>query len=236
MPEPLRPADPAQAERLHTFAHDIKNRIGGLWEVLRMLRSGAEGIDQEELISFAERGFFGAQRDVESLLDDLRVERGITLRDTAPFNPMICLQEAVTKEKYRLEKKDQHLRINGSINAQVIGDPHWITLLLQALISNASKFSGRGSMIVADISSSKNEVAMRVIDQGIGLSPEDMPHLFTRYTMLTSRSTEGEAQSRGTLARAKQWAEAHGGSLSATSEGAGKGSVFEVRLPIADQE
>jgi signal transduction histidine kinase len=67
----------------------------------------------------------------------------------------------------------------------------------------------------------------------VGLSGKDLEEIFTRYAMLSSQSTGGESQARSTLSRAKQWAEAQGGTLSASSQGIGKGSSFTVALLVA---
>ena len=220
-----------QAERLHTFAHDIKNRLGTLWEALRMLRSGPiEGVDPDELMSFAERGFFQAQRDLEDLLDDFHVERGVSAERT-PFDMRKSLDEALRNEDYRLRKKGQRVDVRGPAEAPASGDARLTTQLLQALISNASKFSSRDSVIGVEFSNGGQGTTIRVTDSGCGLLPEDLAAVFTRYIILSSRSTDGEPQSRGTLARAKQWAEAQGGTLDVASEGIGKGCVFTLRLP-----
>lgn len=232
MPEPpVRPADELQAERLHTFAHDIKNRLGSLWEAVRMLRSGPnDGIDPDELMTFAERGFFQAQRDLEDLLDDFAVERGITA-DRSPFDLRKSLDDALKNEDYRLKKKGQRVEISGPAQVMTNGDARLTTQLLQALISNASKFSSRDAVITIGVSNGIERGTVRVTDSGCGLATEDLQAVFKRYVILASRSTNGEPQSRGTLARAKQWAEAQGGTLDAASDGIGKGCVFTLRLP-----
>ena len=228
---PLRPADTDQAERLHTFAHDIKNRLGSLWEALRLLRSGpVDSLDPEELMAFAERGFFHAQRDLEDLLDDFGVDRGIAA-ECAPFDLMNCLAEALTNEDYRLRKKGQHVNVKAPNSAQALGDARLVTQILQALISNASKFSPRNAVINVEVISATAGPVVRVIDTGRGLSAEDLAHVFKRYIMLSSRSTDGEPQSRGSLARARQWAETQNGTLEAMSDGTGKGCEFRLRLP-----
>jgi len=232
MAEPsLRPADSDQAERLHTFAHDIKNRFGALWEALRLLKDGpVEGMDGSELMSFAERGFFSAQRDLEQLLDDFGVDRTVQA-ERVPFDLIACVNGALRNEEYRLGKKDQHVVVSGLSEASAVGDARWTGQIVQALISNASKFSSRGAEIRVHIEDGAGMRTVRVADSGCGLSAEDLLNVFTRYSILSSRSTDGEPQSRGTLGRAKQWAEAQGGTLSAESQGTGKGCVFTLELP-----
>ena len=232
MPDPLlRPADRDQAERLHTFAHDIKNRLHALWEALRMLHEGpAEGPDKAELMAFAERGYFSAQRDVERLLDDLAVDRNVKA-ERVPFDLTACLNTALRNEAHRLTKKGQTVDVDAPAALSTTGDAHWATQILQALISNASKFSPRGAAIAIRASSTPEGVAVTVTDNGTGLSETDLGDLFTRYAILSSRTTSGEPQARGTLARARQWAWAQGGNLHAESAGTGQGARFTLALP-----
>jgi signal transduction histidine kinase len=227
----LNPADTDQAERLHTFAHDIKNRLGALWETLRLLRSAPDdGLDQEQLMSFAERGFFHAQRDLETLLDDFGVERGIRA-DRSPFDLTKSVEDALKNEDYRLRKKGQRVDVQGPPGLHASGDGRLTTQIIQALISNASKFSPRDAVIALEVSNGNDGCKVHVSDGGCGLSAEDLVHVFTRYSILSSRSTDGEPQSRGTLARVKQWAEAQSGALDAASEGVSRGCVFTLQLP-----
>ncbi len=234
MPEHLlTPADGGQAERLHTFAHDIKNRIGGLWEAFRLLREGPpEGMEQNDLLTFAERGYFNAQRELEDLLDDLHVQRGVTA-ERVRFELTTSLKEALRNEDFRLRKKGQSVSVRGPELVHAMGDARWTSQILQALVSNASKFSPHGSSITIDVTVTNGFCQVRVTDEGCGLSQEDLKQVFRRYIILSSRSTAGEPQSRGTLGRAGQWAEAQGGTLTAGSEGLGKGATFQLTLPAA---
>jgi signal transduction histidine kinase len=225
---------PEQSDRLHVFAHDIKNRLTGLWEVLRALRAAdPDGLDPEELGRYAERAYFNAQRDLEDLLDDLHVDRNVTVHERSSIDLMEGLNRVLAQENHRLTRKEQTVVMDRTRTHMVLGDTLWLSRCLQALISNASKFSPRGSSIHVRVAHSVGTVSIAVTDQGVGLSATDLASVFTRYAMLSSRSTEEESQARGTLARAKHWAEAQSGSLQASSDGVGKGSTFTLVLPAA---
>ncbi|MBK8341119.1 MAG: sensor histidine kinase [Flavobacteriales bacterium] len=103
--------------------------------------------------------------------------------------------------------------------------------MVHGLLTNASKFSATGSEIRLFATKEEGWVILCVDDHGVGLAPEEIPELFVRYAWLSSRSTAGEGQARSTLARARQCAHLHQGSLDAESEGIGKGMRFTLRLP-----
>lgn len=227
-------ADHAQAERLHVFAHDLRNRLTGMWEVMKALRAGDPAMDADELHAFAEKGYIQAQRQIEDLLDDFHVDRRVRISDVGPVLLAPLVQEALSREHHRLERKGQRVVFGGDQFARVKGDAHWIGQILQALISNASKFSPRGSVVHIDVDRADDMVRVHVKDAGVGMDKADLEHVFKRFALLVSRSTDGEQQSRSTLARARQWSEAMQGALTAQSPGVGEGTTFTLELPAAD--
>ena len=225
-------ANAEQAERLHRFAHDIRNRLSGIREVLRHLSQPSPDGNGAELALFAEQQFFKALREVESLLDDMQVERGIGTLQRENFDPAELIARAIANMEHRFARKEQKVTTDLAKDLRIEGDVACLTELITALLSNASKFSPRGSRIHISLARSAQNAVVRVRDTGVGLNAADLEQVFVRYAWLGSTSTDGEAQGRGTLARAAQWAQAHGGTLRAESGGNGQGSTFVLELPL----
>ncbi len=228
-------ADPTQADRLHHFAHDLRNRLAAIQQVLQQFKAvGAD--DADELITFGEQQYFKAMRSTEELLDDLGVERGITIVTRTPIDLGELTTKAIAGISHRLERKQQ--TVEASVHPDVIvnGDVHWLNELVNALLTNASKFSGTGTMIHVALERQGDMAVLSIRDHGAGLTPDDLQQVFVRYAWLESHSTNGESQGRSTLGRARQWATAHGGELSAQSDGPGKGSTFTLRIPLASAQ
>lgn len=230
----LPKADPEQAERLHRFAHDLRNRLAAIQQVLGHLVPNDADAEQLELKTFGEQQYFKAMREVERLLDDLQVDRNPGPVATAPLDPHPVLERALADLQHRFTRKEQQVEVNGTLSP-ALADTRTLNDLLSALLSNASKFSPSGSTIRVLLSNTDRHALIAVQDPGTGLDAEDLDQVFVRYAWLKSRSTAGEAQGRSTLARARQWAEAMGGQLAAYSDGPGKGSTFTVRLALACQ-
>lgn len=228
---PALAANAAQAERLHRFAHDLKNRLTGLHQALGFALDGSNG--QEELRTFGERQFFDALRNVEDLLDDLAVARGPGQLQLVRTDLAEVVRTAVKDQSYRFEAKHQRLEQELPEHIMVNGDAHLLRDLAGALLSNASKFTPKGGAVRLSLKTVEGRAVLQVTDQGVGLNEADLGNVFRRYAMLSSRSTAGEAQGRGTLARARQWAHAHGGELEAASPGEGAGCTFTLSLPLA---
>lgn len=225
-------ANAEQAERLHRFAHDIRNRLSGIREVLRHLNEPSPDGNNAELALFAEQQFFKALREVESLLDDMQVERGIGILQRESLDPQDLVTRAIANMEHRFTRKDQKVTTDLAKDLRIQGDVACLTELITALLSNASKFSPRGSGIHVSLGRSGQNAVVRVRDNGVGLSAADLEQVFVRYAWLDSKSTDGEAQGRSTLARAAQWAKAHNGTLRAESPGSAEGSSFVLELPI----
>ena len=237
MPDEAAAFDPCNAperdERLHRFSHALKNRLGSLWQAATMLHDLPEGPERAQLLAMAEKSYFNGARELESLMDDFSVPRGISKVQRAPVELKGLLEHCIGNIAYRTEKKNQHVVLHADEVISLNGDRHILEQLFEALLSNASKFSPKGSSIQVTAKRHAGEVFVEIQDQGVGLTKEDLQDVLKRYVILSSRSTDGESQARSTLARAGQWAQAHGGTLTATSSGTGKGSCFSVRLPWA---
>lgn len=224
-------ASSEQAERLHTFSHDLRNRLIGLHQVLGRLKEPTPDDERVELGLYGEQQFFKALREVERLMDDLQVPRGITAPELRDIDLGVLLRERIDLLLFRFERKGQRIVTDIDEPLMAKADPRIIGDLIDALLSNASKFSPTGSDIEVGLHGNGSEVELRVQDHGTGLSPADLEQVFVRFAWLNSRPTTGESQGRGTLARALDWACAHGGSLSAESAGEGHGCTFTLRLP-----
>lgn len=223
-------ATPAQAERLHTYAHDLRNRLASMQQALRMLSGPGPDLDPAELGIFAEQQFFKAMRQLEELLDDLEVDRSSGALTTSPVDLGQLLDLAVASQRHRSERKQQTVEVVLPEALHVMANADTLDRMLCALMSNASKFSDVGAKTRVEVALDGEHVLIHVIDSGVGLKPSDLEQLFDRYAWLSSRSTAGEEQGRSTLAKALEWAKAMGGNLTATSEGPGTGTTFTLAL------
>jgi two-component system, OmpR family, phosphate regulon sensor histidine kinase PhoR len=223
----------AQAERLHTFAHDLRNRLAGLQQVLNHLSSLCNTEEERALLTFGEQQQFKALREVEQLLDDMGVVRGVGHLALASTPLHSAVDKAIGLLAHRFQRKEQEVVLDMPTDIRIMAEAHHLGEVLNAVLSNASKFSPRGSSIHVHARSTGDRIALSVIDHGVGLSAEDLEQVFTRYAWLASRPTEGEAQGRSTLARARQWMHAMEGELTASSAGAGEGCTFTATFQAA---
>ncbi len=221
-----------QAERLHRFAHDLRNRLIGLQQVLAQLREGSPDPDREELAVFGEQQFFKALREVEDVMDDLGVERGSVKPVFAPVHLAELVRSHIDLMQHRFQRKRQLLELDLDEELSVQADTRMLGDVLDTLLSNASKFSAVDAVISVTTKADGHSAMILVKDNGTGLSAEDLERVFIRFAWLGNRPTGSESQGRGTLARAREWMIALGGGLTAESAGTGHGCTFTAHLPI----
>ncbi|MCX6123668.1 MAG: HAMP domain-containing sensor histidine kinase, partial [Proteobacteria bacterium] len=111
-------------------------------------------------------------------------------------------------------------------------EPYLIRRVLDNLISNAVKYSNRGTDISLSVERSLDSVVFAVKDQGQGIPISEVPSIFREFQKSSIRPTEGEQSSGLGLAIAKKFVERHGGKISVVSE-LGKGSKFWFTIPLS---
>jgi CheY-like chemotaxis protein len=114
----------------------------------------------------------------------------------------------------------------------VSGDPARLQQVVWNLLANAVKFTPKGGHVQVLLERVDSHIEVSVIDTGVGIAPEFLPHIFERFSQADSSTTRRHGGLGLGLAIVKQLAELHGGSVRAKSPGAGQGSTFVVSLPV----
>jgi signal transduction histidine kinase len=142
-----------------------------------------------------------------------------------------ALEAAAGSIRPVVEQKDQELVVTLSpVPFLIEADPSRLHQMLLNLLGNASKFTARGGHIYLGATVETDMAVIRVRDDGIGIPPDMLPHIFDLFTREETREwTPGLGVG---LAVVKELATLHGGSVEVRSPGTGKGSVFALRLPF----
>jgi signal transduction histidine kinase len=108
--------------------------------------------------------------------------------------------------------------------------------VLVNLIQNAGAFTRHGGTIWVKVSLEANEAVVKVEDNGVGISPEMLPHIFDLFTQAEFAGDRRGAGLGIGLSVVKDLTTLHGGSVQVRSDGIGKGSEFTIRIPLAPGE
>ena len=130
--------------------------------------------------------------------------------------------------------KQQSITVSATPNLTTACDADRIREAIDNLISNAIKYSPIGGKISVQVGQEQNKNVIRIVDEGAGLSPEDIGRLFGRFQRLTAKPTAGESSTGLGLSIVKRIIDMHGGEVTAHSAGPGQGSTFTITLPAAD--
>src|SRR5205814_10162136 len=117
-------------------------------------------------------------------------------------------------------------------DVRALVDPTRVNQIITNLLTNAAKFTPRGGQITVELVVDKGQAAVRVTDSGAGIPPDQVERIFDMFARIT-HGDGGESGLGIGLALARRLAELHGGGLTASSAGEGKGSTFVLGLPTA---
>jgi signal transduction histidine kinase/CheY-like chemotaxis protein len=234
----LQRANGFKNEILGTVAHDLKNPLGvilGRTEMLTELiaaGSSRDGItSQVEHIRDATKRLTSM---VDHLISDAMADAfDITIRREA-VDVAALVAEVVDANQPLAVNKQQSMTVSAARNLVTMCDADRIREAIDNLISNAIKYSPIGGRISVQVDQDADKTAIRIVDEGAGLSPEDIGRLFGRFQRLSAKPTAGESSTGLGLSIVKRIIDMHGGEVTANSSGPGQGSTFTITLPATD--
>ncbi|MGH8116697.1 MAG: PAS domain S-box protein, partial [Rhodanobacteraceae bacterium] len=229
----LQRASRAKDEFLAMLGHELRNPLAPITTTLELMKLRAPE-------TFArERGVIEGQvRYLTDLVDDLldvaRIARGKIELKLARVDVGEIVKAAVETTQSAMEERRQVLHVDVDDGIAVSGDRRRLVQVLVNLLTNAAKYSPPDRNIHLSAGAEKGQVVVRVRDEGQGIAPDLLQHVFESF----SQGSQSIDRARGGLglglAIVRNLAELHGGSVTAASDGAYKGSEFTVRLPLLD--
>ena len=227
----LKKLNEVKTEFVNNVSHDLRSPLTSIMGYVELLKR--VGDINEKQAEFIER-IQSSIRQITSLIQELLQLGKIESRLDANFR--ICslppiVEEVMTGFKLVAAEKNQILkfdRVDGI--PSVYGDSMQLRQLFQNLIGNAIKYTGQGGKIVVEVGQEKEQVIVRVSDNGRGIPLEDQSKIFERFYRSKNVSTEIEGTGLG-LSITKTIVDNHRGRIWVDSK-LGEGSVFSVVLPI----
>ncbi len=169
-------------------------------------------------------------RLIDDVLDLSSIESGIRL-ELHELAPAVVIDEIVALLEPAARQKEIALEVQCEADLPLVqADPVKLSQILQNLVSNALKFSHRGSVVRISARRDGDRLLISVADEGVGMEKEDLENLFQPFARTKSKATENEKSTGLGLTIVKQLIEAHGGMIRVESH-PGRGSTFTVTLP-----
>ena len=229
----LRDADRQKDEFLATLAHELRNPLAPIRAAVHLLSSpGADEAARARAASVIGRQVGHMARLLDDLIDVARItQRRLELKKETVTAASVI--EAALEAARPLADAKRHT-LTTTIedpHAQLLADPVRLAQVLSNLLNNASKYTDAGGRISLDVRSVETDLSFTVTDSGIGLEAAAIEKVFAMFAQEHSAIDRSEGGLGIGLALVKGLVELHGGSVTATSDGAGRGSRFTVRLP-----
>jgi PAS domain S-box-containing protein len=219
---------------LAIVSHELRTPLNVVYGSASMLQSGtlsAEGTARSW--ASLNRNLQMLMQIIDDLLDISRIVTGKLALEVERLNAVGLLREIIDEFKAPAEARGVGLSIDcAGGSAWIDADRGRFRQIFSNLLSNALKFTAEGGNIDVRCTSSDDTLRLDVIDTGIGIDPEFLPRLFERFSQGDATVQRTHAGLGLGLAITRELVSRHGGSVTATSGGPGRGATFTVILPL----
>jgi signal transduction histidine kinase len=220
---------------LGMLAHELRNPLGPIRNAINLLQQmGPDTPRMNQLRDIIDRQVTHMTRLVDDLLDSTRLARGKVLLRKERCDIVRIVRQTV--DDYRNIFADSKLSVDVKLPGTplwVQGDPTRLVQMIGNLLHNANKFTPTGGAVTVQVGfdAETGTASVTVSDTGIGIDAQVLPTIFDVF----QQAEQGLDRTRGGLglglSLVRGLAELHSGTVTASSEGAGKGASFTIRLP-----
>ncbi|HXT49585.1 MAG TPA: ATP-binding protein, partial [Thermoanaerobaculia bacterium] len=230
----LREADRRKDEFLAMLAHELRNPLSPVATSLQLLRiAGDDRERSERALAIMERQIGHIVRLVDDLLDVARITRGRIELRLQPLDLRSVVSHAVDNVRPRFDERGQKLHVELPAEAvPVRADATRLDQVVVNLLANANKYTPPGGHVSVKVERRGERAVLRVRDDGIGLPPDLLGRVFDLFMQSAQALDRSQGGLGIGLTLVRQLVEMHGGKVTARSDGEGKGSEFEVQLPL----
>ena len=235
---PLENLERQRAEFLGIVSHELRTPLTMIKGSTATVLSGSSTLgptDMRQLFKIIDEQADRMRDLINNLLDMTRIEVGMLSVTPEPISVADVVGEANRGFLPGRTRNSIDVEIPEGL-PRIEADTQRIIQVLGNLISNASRNSPESSTITITVSQENFHVLFTVADEGRGISPEDLPHLFKKFSRIVGDSAGQDNEGTGIgLAICKGIVEAHGGRIWAESDGLGLGSRFMFTIPAVEE-
>lgn len=227
--------DRLKSEFIFLASHQLRTPATAVKTYVAMLMDGYAGDLNDLQTEFAELAYLSNERQLQ-IINDLLViantesrtlvlkKHNVDLRD--------LINEVVEQQRDTMKKRRQELHLLLPASSVIHSvDPSFFKMIIDNLLSNASKYTPDDGRLALRLSKRKDQVEIKVSDTGVGIDPEDFPKLFKKFTRIENPLSAEVGGSGIGLYLLKQLVELHSGEVNVDSV-KGEGTTFTVTLPI----
>jgi CheY-like chemotaxis protein len=221
-------------EFMATLSHELRTPLSAIVGWAHLLRTGnLEPADRDRAVETINRSAKSQAQLISDILDVSSIITGKLRLTPEPVSLRLVVQSAVDTVRPAAAAKGVRLEtelMDGA--AQVKGDANRLQQVVWNLLSNAVKFTPRDGAVHVHLATAGDQAEIVVRDEGRGITPEFLPHVFERFRQAEDGGERGSGGLGLGLAIVRHLVELHSGTVLASSAGEGQGATFTVRLPL----
>jgi len=221
-------------EFIATVSHELRTPLNAVLGWARLLRTGRlDAGSTVRAMEAIERSAMTQAQIVDDLLDVARIVRGRLKLDVREVDLSVAVEAAADTVGPAANAKGIALDLQLEPGAGLVrGDPGRLQQVVWNLLANAIKFTPPGGRVEVRLCRLPDRVRLQVQDDGTGIDPGFLPHVFERFRQADSSPTRAHGGLGIGLAIVRHLVEAHGGSVAAASAGRNQGACLTVDLPL----
>jgi signal transduction histidine kinase/ActR/RegA family two-component response regulator len=227
-------ANRAKDHFLATLSHELRTPLNAISGWTYLMRNSPKNNDlMAEGLEVLQRNTNSLIELISDLLDTSRIVAGTLTMELKVMDLKQVVRASVETMRVQAAEKGvsvtTFIEIPEAVACTVLGDEARLHQILGNLLGNSLKFTPRGGSVNVQLSKTRANATIVVKDTGKGISPEFLPHVFKRFSQEGARSGEDGGLGLG-LAICKHLVELHGGSISASSAGIGRGAIIKLKF------
>ena len=226
--EELEQTEHQRLQLIGDVAHELRTPLQTIEGSMEALMDGVIEPSDEVFAAIAEEAA-RLKRLAFDLSNLSKSEEGSYRLDRRLLDLRAEVQDVIEMLEHQFEAKEVALSLRAGVRVEVSADPDRLAQILTNVIGNALAYTDTAGSVTIDVAEIDGRAVVTVDDTGRGIAPDDIDHLFKRFFRVDDRSSTGTGVG---LTIARTLARAHGGDITVSSPGLGKGSRFTVDLPL----
>jgi PAS domain S-box-containing protein len=233
--ETAEEANRLKDEFLAIMSHELRNPLNvilGYAELLLRMDEIKASPNLHRMADAVKRNAVAQSKLIRDLLDLSRLRSGKLELNRETVSPVASIENAI--ETVRLDSDSKDIKIHVVAPDEplfVQADPVRLEQIIWNLLNNSVKFTPHGGRIEVRLEEDGDDIVLRVADNGLGIDSSFLPHIFEIFRQADSGTSRAQSGMGIGLAVVQQLVELHRGTVTASSEGLGKGATFTIRLP-----
>lgn len=234
----LQEQDRRKDEFLATLAHELRNPLAPVRNGLQILRLSGDNEEMtEQTLTMMDRQLGHITHLVDDLMDVARVSSGKVALRMEHASLRTIVDAAVETSRQMIETAGHEFTLQTPTEELTVeADRTRLVQVLANLLNNAAKYTPPGGRIEMSIQRDGDHAAIRIADNGVGISSELLPKVFEMFNQVGASLDRSQGGLGIGLTLVKRLVEMHGGTVEAESPGVGLGSAFTVRIPLVEEQ